>query len=555
MLFSSLFNRKSGSDANRAVEGVPIVLTASRAEMSQFNLDPFLAFTCTFPHEFARLFSAGCLDSEPEADGRERFAPYSLRKIESLLAEAYGEENIAVAHYDNLDEFIGTNTKVVGISTMDPMGLAYVSTTYNSLLGFGGESLNAVEFDRLMKHPSLQRYDPRIVVGGAGVWQIRDAKKQEEYGIDSLILGECEHDAVDLFDDLLSGQPCEPFVTTSKPREDEIPTIRNAATYGSVEITRGCGRGCKFCSPTMRKRYSFPVEHIMEEVALNIANGSKMIFTTTEDMFLYKAHKGFKPNREAIVDLYRNIADYPGVEMIGLSHASLAPIVYDETILEELTPILMEKTRWTPEYRKNYTQRFITVEVGIETGSVRLMNKFMAGKALPYSVDHWPELVCQGIGHMNDHDWWPLCTFMTGMPDETEEDVIATLELLDDLKGANMFYTPLLFIPLEEALLGKANRISFDHISELQWEVLTRCWQYNIDFWLPEWKYRLRGMAFLHHWLIARWKHGKKSTRPMMRLMGFPERFFGQRVGKGCEAPYCADPKQITDGTAEESSV
>jgi hypothetical protein len=29
---------------------------------------------------------------------------------------------------------------------MDPMGLAYVSTTYNSLIGFGGESLNAFEF-------------------------------------------------------------------------------------------------------------------------------------------------------------------------------------------------------------------------------------------------------------------------------------------------------------------------------------------------------------------------------------------------------------------------
>ena len=31
--------------------GKMIVLTASRAEMSQYDYDPFVAFTCTFPHK------------------------------------------------------------------------------------------------------------------------------------------------------------------------------------------------------------------------------------------------------------------------------------------------------------------------------------------------------------------------------------------------------------------------------------------------------------------------------------------------------------------------
>ena len=36
-----------------------------------------------------------------------------------------------------------------------------------------------------------------------------------------------------------------------------------------IEIMRGCGRGCHFCSPTMRIRHSFPIDHIMKEVEIN----------------------------------------------------------------------------------------------------------------------------------------------------------------------------------------------------------------------------------------------------------------------------------------------
>jgi len=95
----------------------------------------------------------------------------------------------------------------------------------------------------------------------------------------------------------------------------------------------------------------------------------------------------------------------------------------------------------------------------------------MKGKALPFRVDNWPELVVQGIGLMNDFDWWPLCTIMTGQPEENEVDVHATLELIDDLKAhhAKMFYTPVPFIPLKDAVLSGCRRTSLKNLSELQW--------------------------------------------------------------------------------------
>jgi radical SAM superfamily enzyme YgiQ (UPF0313 family) len=267
----------------------------------------------------------------------------------------------------------------------------------------------------------------------------------------------------------------------------------------------------------------------------------------TEDIFLYKSKPGFIPNREAIVKLYKSIASYPGVEHILLSHASLAPVIYDRKLLEELSPILLEKTRWTPELNKSYPKRFVSVEVGIETGSVRLMKKYMKGKALPYSVDNWPELVVQGVGIMNDHDWWPLCTIMTGQPDETEDDVRATLDLIDDLRNHNakMFYTPVLFIPLKEAVLWNYRRTNLKNLSELQWEIIARCWKNNIDFWSPDRRWLLNPMFFFTHWFYARWKHGKKATVPMMHLAGFP---IAQKTDRLCNPEYCQDGFPIGNG-------
>jgi len=529
-------------------DGYPIVLTASRAEANEFDDNPFVAFICTFPKKLSGLALRDHLENlVSNKDGTAQRTIYGLRKVESLISEEFGQENVVVAHYGQLHKFIGKNTKIVGISSMDPMGLAYVSTTYNSLIGFGGEALNASEFEKLITHPAIQHYKPKIIVGGAGSWQINEAGTQKKWGIDVLFQGEGEEDLVGVFKKMMNNEPVSSYFVAEKPNRKKIPPIIHAACYGMVEITRGCGRGCQFCSPTNRTKYSFPLEYIMKEVKININGGTSTIFTVTEDIFLYKSKPGFIPNTEAIVKLYKSIASYPGVEHILLSHASLAPVIYNRKLLEELSPILLEKTRWTPELHKSYPKRFVSVEVGIETGSVRLMKKYMKGKALPYSVDNWPELVVQGVGIMNDHDWWPLCTIMTGQPDETEDDVRATLDLIDDLRNHNakMFYTPVLFIPLKEAVLGNSRRTNLKNLSELQWEVIARCWKNNIDFWSPDRRWLLNPMFFFTHWFYARWKHGTKATVPMMHLAGFP---IAQKTDRLCNPEYCQDNFPIGNG-------
>jgi radical SAM superfamily enzyme YgiQ (UPF0313 family) len=520
--------------------GKLIVLTASRAEMSQYDYDPFVAFTSTFPHKLIPTkIKEKWLRPIDNEDGSNKFAPYGLRKIETILMDEFGADNVIVAHYSHLDKFIGPKTKLVGISTMDPLGLAYVSTTYNSILSFGGEAVNSNEFKKLLKHPAIVKYKPKLLIGGSGVWQIKDADMQEQLGITTLIQGEAELDLIPLIKKLLANKKVPNYHVSKKPDYNSIPFIKHPATYGTVEITRGCGRGCQFCSPTMRKKHSFPISHIMKEVETTVRNGCKMIFPNSEDVFLYKSHRNFIPNREAIVKLFKAITGYPGVELIHLSHASLVPIIHDPKILEELTPLLIDKTD-----RRLRGKKFITVEVGVETGSVRLMQKYMKGKALPYSVDKWPEHVYQGIANMNDNDWYPLCTIMAGMPGETEEDIIATLNLIDDLKDLTLFFTPVLFIPLKEAILHDAHRASLKNFNRLHWEFITTCWRKNIQIWSNQkwdWFMKLTVLATLPYYRL---KHGPNTTRSLLNLAGFPGIDVRMRTTRSCEPDICLEPPE-----------
>ena len=129
-----------------------------------------------------------------------------------------------------------------------------VSTTYNSLIGFGGEALNASEFEKLVTHPSIQKYKPKVIVGGQGSWQVSEAKAQERLGIDVLFQGEGETDLVNVFIKMVNGEEIPKYFEAKKTNREKVPLIKNAASYGMVEIMRGCGRGCQFCSPTMRMR-------------------------------------------------------------------------------------------------------------------------------------------------------------------------------------------------------------------------------------------------------------------------------------------------------------
>ncbi|MCV4566450.1 hypothetical protein OFB72_28235, partial [Escherichia coli] len=72
--------------------------------------------------------------------------------------------------------------------------------------------------------------------------------------------------------------------------------------------------------------------------------------------------------------------------------------------------------------------------IGLETGSVRMAKKIMPGKAVPFSIDHWPSVVLEGLRVLNENNWFPAMTLIVGNPDETDEDIMETLDLVYEME-------------------------------------------------------------------------------------------------------------------------
>jgi radical SAM superfamily enzyme YgiQ (UPF0313 family) len=466
--------------------GVKVVLTASATEMSDFLNNPFMAFVAGFgkgpiPLGFARKTLYPPV--ERNHDGRAKYAPYGLRKVEAMLLEnGFAESDVAVVHPEDLDDFVGADTKVVGISSMDPTGMGYVSKTYSSIIG-GGEPMNAIEFQKLVSHRSIRNFKPKVIVGGFGSWQLERKHVTDKYGVDCVIIGGRPDPIVEIFEKAVNGGALPRIVRAGESLRNwdytTMPLTRHAAIHGAVEISKGCGRNCQFCTPTMQNKIDIPLDRIMEEVKTTTSEGSDHVTLVTEDLFLYGAEsKQFVPNKEAVVKLVKSVADYLGVKSIQASHISLAPVVCKPDMIRELAEILIERS-WYSHGNKP----IITAETGIETGSTRLMRKYMAGKMLPYKPEQWQEIVTDAFGILNDNDWYPLATLIVGLPEEKEEDVLQTLELMDALKGYNAFYVPLFFVPLENCVLMNKKGTELDSLSKARWDFFIRCWEYNIRIW------------------------------------------------------------------------
>ncbi|MEM2811902.1 MAG: radical SAM protein, partial [Candidatus Bathyarchaeia archaeon] len=235
--------------------GYPIVLTADRTLMSEYGGAMFLGFSACVPRGLVSdsvYFRIFCPPAKANPDGSAIVAPYGTRKIEAALLDyGFRREDVIVAHPERLEKIIGPETKVLGITENDPLGIGPATTTFTEI--FGGEAYMAIKFRELLNHPAVKRFRPRIIVGGAGAWQLEDEGIRRELGIDTVVIGEGERVVGPLFEKAVRGEDLPGVVYGEIVGVEEMPIIRGATIDGIVEIARGCGRGCDFCVPTLQR--------------------------------------------------------------------------------------------------------------------------------------------------------------------------------------------------------------------------------------------------------------------------------------------------------------
>ncbi len=462
--------------------GYKIVLTCDRTMASQYHHNMFFGFSACLPQGVLPdwfYYPVFCPSGSADERGALLFANYGMRKIEAaLLANGFRRDEVILAHPDHLDKVISEETKIVSISANDPLGIGPATSTFVEL--WGGEGRMAVKLRELLQHRAIKKHRPIIVLGGPGAWQLAiHPEKRKELGIHCVVVGEGEVTAPRLFRQIIENPTNVPEVVQGEVvPDDQIANIVGGSICGIIEATRGCARSCAFCVPSLKKVRSRPLENILAEVAVNVRLGNRGVILHGEDILLYQSD-GLKVNSRAVVELFDRVYHVPGVKWVTASHASLSSAYSSPETVEQISRVLELGTE------KHPTKAF---QVGIETGSPKLIKKHMRGKVYPFRPEQWPEVV-QGAFRLFHENHIVCCsTLILGLPGEDQDDVQITIDLVRSLKPYQSIIVPLLFTPMETTRLEYARPFLKKDLTPKHYELLTACWDHNLDWFPALWK-------------------------------------------------------------------
>ena len=479
-------------------------------------------------------------------DGSARYMPAGVRLVEKSLLRVYDKDDIVACFPEDLDKFVGPRTRVVEVSTHNPLGVTFAAGVYTSIFGSSKMPINSHYSRQLFTQikSSPYRDNFKVIVGGSGGWQIIQTDLYDELGVDCVVEGRSEStDTLELFARAINGEDLPKQIDVKHPQDrDAILFPDTRTTFGVVEMTTGCGRRCKFCVPDLNPQIDLPKDKIMGAVRANVREGNKQISLATEDMFIWgQVHTDtpfYFPNREALLDLYGEVVNTQGVEQHVLSHSTIAPAVVDPILIKELSKLLLPKSPIHFPYLSSHPEKkALAPLIGLETGSIRMAKKIMPGKGVPFAIEHWPSIVLEGLRVLNENNWFPAMTLIVGNPDETDDDIMETLDLIYEMerRGLFAFLIPSIFTPLHDTRMEMEKGVTqTKQLSPLQWQLMMKCWKMNLrpgqySWWGPTaWRVGSIGM-----WLYKLKKlNGPNFTYPLLMFSGaFSEKRL-ERMGK-----------------------
>jgi radical SAM superfamily enzyme YgiQ (UPF0313 family) len=433
----------------------------------------------------------------------------------ALLAGGFSPDEVAVVREDQLDRAVGKSTRIIGISSGEPAGLGMNSSTMAAVAG--GRIYPQAMFGRLMRKLHRLNRDGRakIVLGGPGAWQIAGrAEARRELGVDHVVIGYAEPSAAGAFHRILRREAMPEVLAGGWQPSIPIPAMRGASTMGVVEISRGCGLGCTYCTIARAPMVHLPPETILADVRTNVAAGGTNIAAISEDFFRYGAN-GMEVCPDSLIGLLRAIREIPQVRLIQIDHANLVSIAkYGEEQLETVHDLLAGEDR----------RRWVWVNVGMETAAEELLRGLgTPAKTRRDTSESWGAFCFRQVERLCRANFFPMVSLMVALPGERDADLRETLAWVESLPDRPLAVFPLIYAPVDGAAPPDARGLR-----PLQWDLIRACYRRNFR-WVPRlfrdnqiaagtpWLRRtaLQGMGYGQ---IAQWKlllawHRRSSRR------------------------------------------
>ena len=471
--------------------------------------------------------------------GRAKTAPLGLRRVESALLKftELTENDVVCTTPEFLPELLGPWVKVVGVSSSDPLGNGMSNTTTKNF--WSGELYTSLWTRQMLERilSAKRKYNFKVVGGGAGAWQwnrYEDATAKE--CIDIVFEGYFESQGPELFANLINGNETNEYICESVTAGKLVQPITGASLLGIVELSRGCGRGCGFCTMADKKMEHLSPDIIISDLQTNLDTGIKSVVSGSEDFFRYGA-TGIKPDFEKLQNLLEQMRKVKGLSFMQIYHANI-------------TSVMQLSNRQLTEIRRLLTwdkkTDYLWVNMGVESANGNLVAQNCPGKVAPFRPDDWEEMVKETADKMTGAGFFSVFSLILGLPGETPDDVARTLKLVKHLANTNavifpVFYEPLSIEQIQEGKHFTINKMRAEHL-----ELYSTCYEINFQkvpvlFWDNQ---RAGGVSWL--------------KRTIMRMLGKTEIYSWRKtfktVGKQIEERPRAKGEQICIKPLQQSA-
>lgn len=213
------------------------------------------------------------------------------------------------------------------------------------------------------------------------------------------------------------------------------PHSRAAGLYPPIEIMRGCSYKCAFCQvPWLfkaRVRFRKP-ETVLAAVRDYVKAGRRRIRFVAPIGFAYMSRDLRRPNVEALEALLSGVRRLGGEPYLGSFPSETRPEFVTDEVLSVISRLAANRR----------------VAIGLQSGSERILKSLNRG--------HTVDAIYEAVERIRRHGLTPVVDIIFGLPGETEDDVLATVEAMMKLVEMGARLRLHSFIPLPGTPLARA---------------------------------------------------------------------------------------------------
>ncbi len=428
--------------------------------------------------------------------GRAHTAVLGLRRVEAALLRytSLTEQDVVCTTPEGLQHLLGPWTEAVLFSSSDPLGRGMSNTTTTSF--WDGELYTSFWSRALLTQikEAKKTFDFKVIAGGQGAWQLKaNPPKRRELGIDVVFEGYFESAGPELMTRLIDGEECEDYEETGTCTDKIVP-MQGASTMGVIELSRGCGKGCKFCTMASNKMEHVDPDTIISDMVCNRDAGRRSVVSSSEDFFRYGG-RGGRVNGDALLELLARMRGVEGLSFMQIDHGNVSSVLqFRDQQLREIRDMLS----WGKK------TDYLWANMGVESANGRLVKANCPGKMAPLDPDDWGENVLEACDKMFRCGFFPLFSIILGLPGEKPDDILLTQRLVEQLGRKQAVVFPIFYEPLFKEDNREDSRFTLDKMSALHLDLYRTCYEMNFRavpkvFWDNQ---RAGGVSFAKRLLL-----------------------------------------------------